>query len=284
MNLIAKNISNYELLDSGFGSKLERIAGLLVERPCPQAIWAPSLPPSEWKKAESICIRQKDGGGHWKHVKADPGEKTLEWNNLKFILRLTSFGHCGVFFEQEPIWTFLYENLKNKKDAKFLNLFGYTGAASLSAAQAGASVFHVDSAKGVLTWGAQNAALSKLPENSIRWIQEDARAFVKHSLKKGFTYNAILADPPSWGHGKDKKDVWEFEKDLYEFATDCAKLLTPDGILILSCHTHGVQQQALYNLVEQSSNWKKIESGEFGILHKNDNRILPAGIVVIAQR
>ena len=144
-NLVSENIPGYQLLDSGFGKKLEIIAGLTVERPSPQAIWAPQLPESEWKKATSVCIRKSDGGGTWKHRgDREPQDLVMEWEKLKFKLKFTSFGHCGVFFEQQAVWnTLVQETRALEKELgrpiKFLNLFGYTGCASLAVLSAGAS-------------------------------------------------------------------------------------------------------------------------------------------------
>ena len=295
-NLISKPNQDYQLLDSGYGKKLEMIAGIRVERPCPQAIWAPKLPETEWKKATSICLRQKDGGGHWKHLKGEPSDLFYHWSNsediqLKYKLKLTSFGHCGIFFEQEPVWDLLTkESLRLKKElnrqVKFLNLFGYTGGASMALAATGAEVFHVDSAKGVLNWGRDNQRQSQLGNQKINFVHQDIREFLKHSIKKGFKYDGILADPPSWGHGANK-EVWEFENNIQEFVNDCYKVLTKEkSFFLLSSHTHGVQQEALRNVMSQHTCRKILQTGEIGVAHHNekDERILPAGIYGFAHQ
>lgn len=288
-NLISKNIPGYALLDSGFGKKLEIISGVTVERPSPQAIWAPRLSEGEWKKATSVCIRKADGGGTWKHRgDKEPQNLLAEWNNLKFKLKFTSFGHCGVFFEQAAVWeTLTAETIRLEKELgrplKFLNLFGYTGCASLAVLSAGAEVFHVDSSKGVLTWGKENVDASKLDSKKIKFVQEDVKAFVKHSLRKGFRYDGILADPPSWGHGANK-EVWEFDQMIHELVTDCFNILTREkSFFFLSSHTHGVQQEALKNIMNDHRSRKDITIGELGVLHQNDERILPAGIYSFAR-
>jgi 23S rRNA (cytosine1962-C5)-methyltransferase len=293
-SLISKNISGYQLLDSGFGKKLEIIAGVCVERPCPQAIWAPRLSELEWKKATSRCIRKTDGGGEWQHQKNKaPENLALEWENaearkLTFKLKFTSFGHCGVFFEQAAVWDKLTSEaieLQNKlqRPIKFLNLFGYTGCASLAVLATGAEVFHVDSSKGVLTWGKENVIDSKLDSSKIKFVQEDVRAFLKHSLKKGFKYDGILADPPSWGHGANK-ELWEFDQMIFEMVNDCFNVLTKENsFFFLSSHTHGVQTEALNNVMNGHKSNKLIESGELGLLHSKDERILPAGIYSFAK-
>lgn len=288
-NLISKNIPGYALLDSGFGKKLEIISGVTVERPSPQAIWAPRLSEGEWKKATSVCIRKADGGGVWKHRgDKEPQNLMVEWEQLKFKLKFTSFGHCGVFFEQAAVWeSLMSETRRLEKELgrplKFLNLFGYTGCASLAVLSAGAEVFHVDSSKGVLTWGKENVDASKLDSKKIKFVQEDVKAFVKHSLRKGFRYDGILADPPSWGHGANK-EVWEFDQMIHELVTDCFNILTREkSFFFLSSHTHGVQQEALKNIMNDHRSKKDITIGELGVLHQNDERILPAGIYSFAR-
>ncbi|MBY0413945.1 MAG: class I SAM-dependent methyltransferase [Bdellovibrionales bacterium] len=287
-NLVSENIPGYELLDSGHGKKLEIIAGIRVERPSPQAIWAPKLPESEWKKATSVCIRKSDGGGSWKHQGREPQDLFLEWEKLKFNLKFTSFGHCGVFFEQEAVWkTLVSEARALEKELgrpiKFLNLFGYTGCASLAVLSTGAEVFHVDSSKGVLTWGRENAQDSRLELSKIKFVQEDVKAFVRHSLKKGFKYDAILADPPSWGHGANK-EVWEFENMIHELVTDCYNILAREkSFFFLSSHTHGVQSEALKNVMNDHKSKKDVVVGELGVKHAKDSRILPAGIYSLAK-
>lgn len=288
-NLVSQNIPGYELLDSGFGKKLEIISGIIVERPSPQSIWAPKLSPDEWKKATSVCIRKNDGGGTWKHKgDREPQNLLLQYQDLKFKLKFTSFGHCGVFFEQQIVWDTLTSEAKKlsqelNRPLKFLNLFGYTGCASLAVARTGAEVFHVDSSRGVLTWGKDNAESSGLDLKKLKFVQEDVRAFLKHSLRKGFKYDGILADPPSWGHGANK-EVWEFEQMIHEMVMDCFNVLTRENsFFFLSSHTHGVQSEALRNLMNDHKSKKEIMVGELGVKHSKDDRILPAGIYSFAK-
>ena len=289
--MITENLPQYELLDSGLGRKLEIIAGLKVNRPSPQAIWKPILKDTEWNSAGSNVIRTKDGGGKWEHKKGEPTNLSfpfeIDGKKLQFKLKFTSFGHCGIFFEQIPVWQWLYSEVKLLKQKlgrapKVVNLFGYTGCASLVMAAAGAEVFHVDSSKGVLDWGKESQKLSRLPEESIRWVQGDAQEFLRHSFKKKFTYDGILADPPSWGHGV-KKEVWDFEKHIHLLVELILSDLNRDNsFLFLSCHTHGVQPEALRNLIHDKR-WKDVNCGELGVKHQNDSRILPAGIFVTAK-
>lgn len=289
--MITQKLSHYQLLDSGLGRKLEVISGVRVNRPSPQAIWKPQLKDAEWNLATSNVIRTKDGGGKWEHKKEPSPNLTLPFDidgkPLQFKLKFTSFGHCGVFFEQIPVWEWLYQEVKTLKEKlgrapKVVNLFGYTGCASIVMAAAGAEVFHVDSSKGVLDWGKESQKLSRIPESSIRWVQGDAQEFVRHSFKKNFMYDGILADPPSWGHGV-KKEVWDFEKHIHLLVEGLLNVLHHhNSFLFLTSHTHGVQAEALRNLIADKR-WKKIECGDLGVKHHNDSRILPAGIFVNAK-
>jgi 23S rRNA (cytosine1962-C5)-methyltransferase len=284
--MITENLPHYELLDSGLGRKLEIIAGIKVNRAAPQPIWRPTLKDQEWNTATSMVVRTKDGGGKWEHKKEPPTHLffpyKLDGHQFKFQLKFTSFGHCGIFFEQIPVWEWLYQEVKTLKEKlgrapKIVNLFGYTGCASIVMARAGAEVFHVDSSKGVLDWGKVSQKESNIPEKSIRWVQEDAQEFLRHSFKKNFTYDGILADPPSWGHGV-KKEVWDFEKHIHLLVEGLLNVLNKDNsFLFLSSHTHGVQPEALKNLI-QDKRWKRVECGELGVKHQKDARILPAGI------
>lgn len=289
LTLTSENIPGYELLDSGHGKKLEIIGKTLVVRPSPQAIWAPRLPQKEWDKATSVCIRKNDGGGAWQHRGGEPKNDSIIYKDLDFSLKFTSFGHCGIFFEQEAVWKTLTQETitlqnKLKRPIKFLNLFGYTGCASLSVAKAGAEVFHVDSSKGVLNWGSDNAKKSNLDLKKLKFVHEDVRAFLKHSLRKGFKYDGILADPPSWGHGANK-EKWIFEEMIQEMVNDCfSSLQREESFFFLSCHTHGVQNEALKNLMNDNKFKKDMQYGELGVIHKNDERILPAGIYSLATK
>lgn len=279
------DLPDYRLIDSGLGNKLEEIDGVRVQRPSPQAIWKPRLDSKEWSKATSICSRTKDGGGQWQHTKPPPKDMTLRFRmpegELKFKLKLTTFGHCGIFFEQVPVWNFLAQQVRELKlklgrAPKVANLFAYTGAASIVMAKAGAEVWHVDSAKGVLEWGQESAEASGV--DGIRWTQEDAQKFLITGYNKNLRLDGILADPPSWGHGA-KKEVWEFEKHISGFMDKTHSILQKkNAFLFLTSHTHGVQQEALKNILAQDGRWTTLTCGELGVQHDKDARVLPAGL------
>jgi len=286
-DLIATPYPGYDLLDSGDGRKLERIAGVVVDRPSPPAIWRRRLGAEAWAAATSVVVRTPDGGGFWKHRDREPAGLRFPWagpRGLEFVLRFTSFGHCGLFFEQEPVWRLLAAataaaSQRLGRQPKVLNLFGYTGAASLAMAAAGAEVFHVDSARGVLAWGKESEAVSELGTGRVRWVHEDAQKFLDHSQRKGFRYDGILADPPSWGHGANK-ETWQFDEGLQRLVDSCHAVLAAPGFLLLTGHTPGVQHQALGNVVA-AAGFTAVAAGEMGVVHRDDPRVLPAGIFAL---
>lgn len=281
-----QDLKAYKLLDSGDGQKLEEIAGIRVIRPSVQALWKKSLSESEWQKATSICLRGKDGGGQWKHLKTPPEKIILEgpaFAPLRFKLKFTSFGHCGIFFEQIPVWKWLQDQVQEKKSLlqrspRVLNLFGYTGAASLIMAKAGAVVYHVDSSKGVLDWGQESATESGVKE-TIHWIQEDVQKYLIKEFNQGHKFDGVLCDPPSWGHGA-KKEVWDFEKHIQGLIDKIHSVLQPkNAFFMLTSHTPGVQAEALKTLLHTDARWKRVEAIDLGVGHvKNDSKVLPAGV------
>ncbi len=291
---ISSCTNDYSLLDSGTGEKLERIAGITARRPAPPAIWRTRQSEKQWNKVSSVCHRTKDGGGYWEHVQGEPKKLRFSWQAdgmdtpLQFQLRFTSFGHCGVFFEQLAVWEHLYKMVRAAVEAgktvKTVNLFGYTGCASLVMAAAGAEVFHVDSAKGVLDWGKANEKINPGLAGRVRWIHEDARAFLEFSQKRGFSYDGILADPPSWGHGVAKKDVWTFADNIATLTESCCTCINSDGFFLLTSHTHGVQAEALRIIVADAAGKKPfadVLSGDIAVRHANDDRLLPAGMYAL---
>ncbi len=282
--LVAQNFEAYELLDSGGGRKLERLCGRVLDRSCAQAIWPRSLPAAAWQKARSRHIRSKKGGGHWKHVGAPPPKsQQLTWQGLRFEVRFTDFGHVGLFLEQSAVWSWLERRVARQPGRpRILNLFAYTGAASLAMARAGAHVTHLDAMKGVVRWARASFGLNGLPENSVAFMVEDARKYLKKCRKRGTRFDGLLLDPPSWGHGP-KGDVWSFEEEVAALVDDCLAVLAPEGsFLFLTCHTPGVQAEALRNLVPRDR-FAHLEVGDVLLEHRDDPRLLPAGIYLCAD-
>jgi 23S rRNA (cytosine1962-C5)-methyltransferase len=286
-DLIAAPFPGYALIDSGEGRKLEEIAGVLVDRASPAPLWRPRLDAGAWSKAVGRVERRADGGGNWIWKNKDPGELRLPYDisgrRLNLILRFTSFGHCGIFPEQEPVWRLLHRAVAARGRCKGLNLFGYTGAASLAMAAAGAEVFHVDSAKGVLTWGKSSADASDLGTGNVRWVHEDCVAFLEHSQRKGFKYDVICADPPAWGHGKEKDQMWRIEEHVQQLADLLAGVLAPDGVVVLCAHAPGVQSAAVANVLA-AAGLPVAVAGDLMQSHRDDDRRMPAGVFALSGR
>lgn len=291
-NLISNFKEHYLLLDSASGRKCEQIHTLKVERHSPQAIWNHKMHPKKWHDFDATCIRKKDGGGQWQFNKKTPEKIPFSWQaddktSFNFELKLTSFGHCGIFFEQAVLWNlmqhlFSQQKKQHSEPLTFLNLFGYTGAASIIAAKSGVTTTHIDSAKGVLTWGKSNAELNHIPEGKIKWIHEDALVYVKNAIKRNLKFDGILADPPSWGHGV-KNEVWNFEEHMSELISGIQKILKPQkSFFLLTSHTHGVQAHALENIMKECFPENMIQFGDLGIKHFLDDRVLPAGVYALS--
>ncbi|MFN8371024.1 MAG: class I SAM-dependent methyltransferase [Bacteriovoracaceae bacterium] len=291
-DLIAHSSSNYSLLDSGHEQKLEKIGNYVVIRSSPQAIGKPKLNKSEWISAYAEHVRKKDGGGFWDFKKngvINPFSMPLEFESttLKVNINFTPFGHCGVFFEQlilsAELGRMINEAKKKSDQVRVINLFAYTGVASLLAASLGAEVYHVDSAKSILTWASDNLKINPKISGSIKFIHEDAVKFLKANQKKKGTFDIILADPPSWGHGAGK-EKWDFNLNICELVELGTNLLKKDsGSFFLTTHTPGVQHNSLKNLLEGTNTFKFFRSGDIGIKHSGDERILPTGIYSIAS-
>lgn len=278
---------DYELLDSGNFGKLERFGNQILTRPEPQAVWDKSLPESEWQKqSQSVFRKEKNDPekGRWilgKQCK-EQWQITYQYKtmNIRMRLGLTSFRHIGVFPEQGDNWDFIYDRVKQMKSPKpkVLNLFAYTGGASLAACAAGAEVVHVDSVKPVITWARENMELSRL--DGIRWIVEDALKFVKREARRGSRYNGIILDPPAYGRGADG-EKWVLEENINEMISTCSNLLDPgENFLIMSLYSMGFSSLIGENLIRSAFGSREtLESGE---LYLNDafGKKLPLGTIV----
>jgi 23S rRNA (cytosine1962-C5)-methyltransferase len=282
--LIALPWADYALLDSGHGRKLERYGSVTVDRPEPQALWAPSLPPSTWEKADARFTNSGDDeadSGKWKNRDGLSDSWPLKWNGISFICRLMSFRHMGLFPEQVTHWDWMTEQIKKAgRPLKILNLFAYTGAASLAAAKAGAQVTHLDASKKAIQWAKDNQAASGLENASVRWICDDAKAFVARELRRGNTYDGILLDPPKFGRGPDG-ERWQLEDDLPGFLADCAKLLSPDArFLVLTAYAMRLSSISLGALMDDVTKDRggAIESGELLIRQESGGRYLSTSL------
>lgn len=283
-----ESTSDYALLDSGEGEKLERFGTTVLSRPDPQAVWAKRLPAAEWKKADGSFSRE-ESGGKWALKSQVLAKWEIAFAGLKFWIKPTAFKHTGLFPEQEVNWTWLREKIKNAKskspqvDIEVLNLFGYTGGATLACAQAGAKVVHIDSSKAAVTWARENAESSGLKDAPIRWIIEDARLFVEREIKRGRKYQGIIMDPPAFGHGPTN-ELWRIEEHFLPLVESCKKLLADKPLFFLiNGYSAGYSAVAYENMLldVKESYGGDIEIGELTIgeeKKKLPTRLLPAGI------
>ena len=243
---------DFEVLDTGDGEKLERWGDVILRRPDPQTIW-PKADPALWRQAQAWYHRSDKGGGEWEFFSRLPEKWVIAHEALRFYVRPTGFKHTGLFQEQAANWVWMAEKLRQsgRKDLRVLNLFGYTGGATLACAQAGAHVTHVDAAKGMVQWAKENRELSQLPETSCRWIVEDALRFVQREIRRGNSYDGILMDPPSYGRGPSG-EVWKLENELYGLIDTCAQVLSPEPLFFLvNSYTTGFQASVLSNIIEK---------------------------------
>jgi 23S rRNA (cytosine1962-C5)-methyltransferase len=273
---------DYELLDCGNFEKLERFGSVILRRPEPQALWDKVWDEIEWKKLTDITFKQKGShSGEWINPKKKPTKWQISYDNpnfrLKFNLSLTSFKHVGIFPEQAANWDYIFNHLKAIEQPKFLNLFAYTGGASIAAKAAGADVTHVDSVKQVIGWSRENMEASKL--DNIRWVVEDAMKFVKRELKRGKTYHGIILDPPAYGIGANG-ERWQLEDSINELLKDIAGILDPkEHFLILNVYSLGLSALLVQNLVQQNFHpTGETENGELYLQAKSGVQ-LPLGIL-----
>lgn len=284
ITLTTQGVKDYELIDSGLEEKFERYGSVRLVRPDPQALWQKTLAIQAWDGVDASYVRE-GREGEWKAKKPLPKEWPIEIGGLTVRIKPTSFKHTGVFPEQVPNWQWLRESVEKaknsgKQEVSVLNLFGYTGGATIAALQAGASVCHVDASKSAVSWARENAELSGVANKPVRWIIEDVLTFVEREIKRGNKYDFILMDPPAFGHGP-KDELWKFEEHFLELMRLCKELLSeqPCGILI-NGYAAGYSASAFaYNLipfVEQYGG--DIEFGELTIEETAGKRLLPCGI------
>lgn len=276
------NWKDYELLDSGNFEKLERFGKQITIRPEPQAVWSPVLPMKEWEKQAHVkFVPKSSSSGDWQKLKRDALERwTISYGlpdgkSISLRLGLTSFKHVGVFPEQAVNWDFIYSSIREMKTPKpkFLNLFAYTGGATLAARAAGADTTHVDSIKQVVTWANENMQLSNL--DNIRWMVDDALKFVKKEQRRGNFYNGIILDPPAYGHGPNG-EKWKLEENINEMVHSVVQLLDPnEHFLILNAYSLGFSALILENLFREQK--QSLETGELFLKAKHDG-VLPLGV------
>ena len=280
--LISNEWKDYICLDSGNGEKLESWNGIIVRRPDPQAMWDVNNY-DEWNKAAAFYHRSEKGGGHWEYKSKVPESWNITYKHLTFKISLTNFKHTGLFPEQASNWDFMMDKIvKSNRSIKVLNLFAYTGAASMACSSVGAEVTQVDASKGMTEWAKENMKLCGLENNKIRFIVDDVLKFVEREERRGNKYDAIVMDPPSYGRGPNG-EMWKFEKNLYTLIDACIKILSDKPIFFLiNSYTTGISSTVLNNILKTTMLKRYpngfIESGEIGLPVLRDNLVLPCGI------
>ena len=277
---IADGWKEYELLDCGSGEKLERWGDRLLVRPDPQAIWNTPRHHHGWKRPDGRYLRSSAGGGSWEKGRL-PGQWQVRYKNLTFQVKPMNFKHTGLFPEQAVNWEFAQEQIKRAgRPVSVLNLFAYTGAASAACAAAGASVCHVDAAKGMVQWARENARASGLEGAPIRWIVDDCAKFVEREIRRGRRYDAIIMDPPSYGRGPTG-EVWKLEDNLYPFVELCAGVLSDEPLfIIINSYTTGLAPSVLTYILETVVSRKfggHTVSDEIGLPVSETGLVLPCG-------
>ena len=284
MRQIASHWKDYECIDAGGGEKLERWGDIILRRPDPQAMWPIADEGGLWRKSHAIYHRSKAGGGEWEIRKSFPEFWTINFNELTFKVSPTGFKHTGLFPEQAVNWEWMQEKIRTaKREIRVLNLFAYTGGATMACAAAGAhEVVHVDASKGMVAWAKENMTLSKLDEAHIRFIIDDVLKFVAREERRGRTYHAIIMDPPSYGRGPSG-EIWKLEDQLYDLVEACGKILDPNPLFFcVNAYTTGFSSIVLENILEMSLRPRfpkaVITAGEIGLPISHSGWILPCGI------
>ena len=279
--IISNDWKDYEILDMANGEKLERWGDFKLIRPDPQIIWKNKSFPNKWNDANARYNRSNTGGGAWEYKKRLPESWQVKYKNLTFNIKPMGFKHTGLFPEQAVNWDWMIEKIKDaKREIKVLNLFAYTGGATVACLSAGASVCHVDSSKGMTTWAKENVESSGLRDKTVRFIVDDVIKFVNREIRRGNKYDAIIMDPPSYGRGKNG-EVWQFENNISDLVELCTEVLSDNPLFFLiNSYTTGISSKVLANLLEL--NMKKydgkISNGEIGLPMKDSNLVLPCGI------
>ena len=288
---IANNWKDYEILDMANGEKLERWNNIYLVRPDPQIIWNDKQYPEKWKQANARYNRSSTGGGHWDYKKRLPDSWQIKYKNLTFNIKPMGFKHTGIFPEQAVNWDWMMDKIQNEikttnREIKVLNLFAYTGGATVACLYAGASVCHVDSSKGMVAWAKENVVSSRLQERPVRYIVDDVVKFVQREIRRGNKYDAIIMDPPSYGRGANG-EVWKFEENLPMLIEICMQVLSDNPLfLLINSYTTGTSSMVLENLLKMNMRKKYgkraddgiFENGEVGLPMTDSDFILPCGI------
>lgn len=277
----AKNWVDYELLDASDGERLERWGEFILIRPDPQVVWATPKTHPMWKRAHAHYHRSNSGGGHWETLRPLPDSWQIGWEDLRFNLKPMGFKHTGLFPEQAVNWADMAAQIRAAgRPVKVLNLFGYTGGATLACVAAGAHVTHVDASRGMVAWGRENAVESGLADRPMRWLVDDCGKFVQREIRRGNKYDAILMDPPSYGRGPNG-EVWKLEDQIFPLVKDCVSLLSDNPLFFyINSYTTGlspsVMRYILHALIP-SSLGGTVDADEIGLPVTASGQVLPCG-------
>lgn len=288
--LVSNEWKDYELLDMAKGQKLEKWGKYILIRPDPQIVWDKKTNPKLWEKADAKYIRSNTGGGHWEKYSKIDENWSVKYKNLVFNLKPMGFKHTGLFPEQAVNWDYIISKIsqrtKKNQEVKVLNLFAYTGGATVAALSAGASVCHVDSSQGMVNWAKENVSSSGLRERPVRFLVDDVVKFVNREIRRNNKYDMIIMDPPSYGRGKNG-EVWSIEKDINNLLCLCSKILSDNPIsVIINTYTGGLSGTIIENVAKlafSENNPKKIFHNEIGLRQKNSEFVLPCGITTICE-
>ena len=284
----AENWKDYELLDCSDGERLERWGNIILIRPDPQVIWKTPKNHPMWKKADARYWRSNSGGGKWEIYKKIPDVWSISYGAMQLRVKTMGFKHTGVFPEQAVNWDLVAKTIKEAgRPVKMLNLFGYTGAATVSAMVAGAAAVHVDASKGMVQWAKENAVVSGVADKSVRWLVDDCIKFVEREIRRGNKYDIIVMDPPSYGRGPGG-EVWKLEEEVYNLVERCAELLHEDSLLfLLNSYTAGLSPSVMQYILGATIQKKyggEISADEIGLPVTATGMVLPCGSTACWKR
>ena len=285
---LSEHWKDYELIDTSDGERLERWGDIILVRPDPQIIWSTGRKNPLWRNAHARYYRSNKGGGHWETYRKVPDRWTIRYNQLVFNIKPMGFKHTGVFPEQAVNWDFAAEKIRNEnRPLKVLNLFGYTGCATLSCMKAGAMVCHVDASKGMVQWARENAQSSSIADLPVRWLVDDCVKFVQREIRRGNRYDGIIMDPPSYGRGPGG-EVWKLEEQLFPLVDLCRQVLSNNPVFfILNSYTTGLSPAVMEYLLGvqlQQSFGGSVSSDEIGLRVTDTGLVLPCGSTAIWEK
>ena len=280
---------DYELIDCSSGEKLERWTREILIRPDPQVIWKSERENRLWYQPSAKYVRSRTGGGKWQVYKRMPDAWQVKYKDLSFVVRTMGFKHTGLFPEQAVNWDYTRQLIRNsgREDVKVLNLFAYTGAATVACLKEGAQVVHVDASKGMVQWAKENAKLSGVEEESVRWIVDDCMKFVQREIRRGNKYDIVILDPPSYGRGP-KGEIWHLEDSIYDFVKLVRDVLSDEPLMVLlNSYTTGLSASVMKYILDDvitSEKGGKVTADEIGLPLSSKDRILPCGSSAISTK